>query len=707
FLSFLLSAQPSGQPLPTDPRVRTGTLLNGMRYYIQYNPKPENRAELRLAVHAGSLQEDEGQLGIAHFVEHMAFNGTEHFEKNELINYLEKTGARFGADLNAYTSFEETVYKLQARTDSLPLLEKGLLIMEDWAGGLSFEPEEIDKERGVVVSEWRTRLSPDQRLQQQYFPVLYKGSRYANRMPIGKPEIIENAGYATIRRFYEDWYRPDLMAFIAVGDFEVDWMEKEVIRRFSGLQNPESSRPRKDYEVPGHQETLTVIATDKEAAFTRVQVIYKHEEKPVTTIEDFRRQLTYSLYNKMLNARLVEVQMQPNPPFTFAYSGYGSDVGNLGAYTIYAFVGEGGAIEGISAVLRETRRALLHGFTETELKRHKADIMQSVENDYKEREKTKSGTLASRYVYNFLDQNPIPGPEQRLHLYQELLPAITLEDINPLPRQWITDSNRVAIITGPEHAESPLPSREEILDLLAQIDTMSLEPYVDKINDAPLIKEVLSPVPIISRKKLDSLGITLIELSNGVKAYLKPTDFQNDEILMSAFSPGGHSLYSLEEYYSAANAAAIIDQSGLGEFSMPELQKKLAGKTASAGPYINELYEGVSGSSDQESLETMLRLVYLYFTEPRRDSAVFLSYLSRQASIFENMMDNPYYYYADVKNQIKYKGNPRRQITTLEDLRKISLDEVIHIYQERFANAGDFTFVFVGNFEPETLEPLI
>ncbi|MCB9041106.1 MAG: insulinase family protein [Lewinellaceae bacterium] len=706
-LPFFLFAQTAGQPLPIDPGVRVGMLPNGMRYYIQYNQKPEKRAELRLAVHAGSLQEDENQLGLAHFVEHMAFNGTEHFEKNELINYLEKTGTRFGADLNAYTSFEETVYLLQARTDSLHLLEKGLLIMEDWAAGLSFEPGEIDKERGVVVSEWRTRLSPDQRLQKKYFPILYQGSRYARRMPIGEPEMIENADYHTIQSFYEDWYRPELMAFVAVGDFDVEWMEKEIIRRFSTLSNPEPARPREEYPVPGHAETLFAIATDKEAAFTRVQVINKHEEAPVETVEGFRRELAHSLYNKMLNARMVEVQMQPNPPFTFAYSGYGSDVGNLGAYTQYAFVREGGAIEGISAVLRETRRAALHGFTETELERHKADLLQSVENDFNERDKTQSASLASRYVYHYLDQNPIPGPEQRLELYRELLPTITLEDINPLPRQWLTDSNRVVVITGPENEAVPLPSETEMLALLEHFDTLQLEPYVDEVNDAPLVSAPLSPQPIKSREQLDSLGITVLELSNRVKAYLKPTDFQNDEILMTAFSPGGHSVYDETTYYSAANAATIVDQSGIGDFSMPELQKKLAGIQANAGPYINELYEGVSGNSNIEGLETMLQMVYLYFTAPRRDSAVFSSYISRQESIFENMMANPYYYFADVKNQVKYQGHPRRQITDLASLQKIKLDEVQRTYRDRFANAGDFTFVFVGNFEPAALEPLL
>ncbi len=706
-LCLLLSIPFFAQELPIDPSVRMGVLPNGMHYYVKQNAKPEDRAELRLAVHAGSLQEDEDQLGLAHFVEHMAFNGTEHFEKNELISYLEKTGTRFGADLNAYTSFEETVYMIQARTDSLALLEKGLLILEDWAGGLAFEPEEIDKERGVVISEWRTRLSPDQRLQQQYFPVLYKDSRYAKRLPIGEPEIIENADYATIKRFYEDWYRPNLMAVVAVGDFDPDWMEKEIKARFSSLENPESPRPRESYSVPSHEETLYSIASDEEAAFTRVQVIYKHEKEPVENKKDYKRQLTYNLYNSMLNARLVEVQMQAEPPFTFAYSGYGSDVGGLANYTLYAFVKEGGAVEGIEAVLRETRRAMMHGFTESELERKKAELMLNARSAAKESDKTQSGSLASQYVYHFLKDNPIPSAQQWLELYEELLPQISLEDINPLPKKWLRDSNRVVIVTGPEDQETPLPTKEELQASLKRIEGEELAPYEDKIRDEPLVSEELQPTPLKSKEELPELGITVLELANGIKVYLKPTDFQNDQILMSAFSPGGHSAYGLDKYYSASNAAAIIGQSGLGTFDRAELQKKLTGKKASAGPYINELFEGVGGNSSPEDFETLLELVYLYFTAPRRDSIALQSYLARQESIFENMMANPYYYFADIKNNIKYDGHPRRQITSIEELRKINLDDVLNTYKGRFADAGDFTFIFVGNFDPVEIQPLL
>ncbi|MCB9274353.1 MAG: insulinase family protein [Lewinellaceae bacterium] len=706
-LSAALSAQSGSIALPVDSTIRIGTLPNGMKYYIRRNARPEHRAELRLAVHAGSLQEENNQQGLAHFVEHMAFNGSAHFEKNELVDYLEHTGARFGPDLNAYTSFEETVYLLQVRTDSLEMLEKGLLILEDWANGLSFDSTEIEKERGVVLSEWRTRLSPDERLQQKYFPVQYKDSRYAERLPIGKPEIIQTADAATIRSFYDDWYRPNLMAVVAVGDFDPVWMEQQIIRRFSTLKNPATPRPREDYPVPAHEGTLYVTATDPEAPFSQVQVIYKHPHHRVVDEESYRKQLAISLYNRMLNARLVEVQHQPGPPFTFAYSGYGSDIGDLDAYSIYAFVKEGGVLEGLESVMKATRRAMLHGFTPSELERKKADMLEEARRAYREQDKRESGVLASRCANHFLDGGLLISPGQQLQLYETLLPAITLSDINLLPRAWFTDQNRVVIVTGPEKEASPMPAEEALQALLARLDTLSLEPYIDVVNDAPLVSEVLEPAPFQSEEQLDSLGITKLKLPNGITIYLKPTDFKNDEVLMSAFSPGGHSVFDDDAYYSAANAAAILSQSGLGAFTLAELEKKLSGNSANAGAYISELYEGLSGSSSPEDLETLLQLTYLYFTAPRRDEVALQSFLARQRSVFENMMANPYYYFADIRNQVKYKGHPRRQITTLEGLDKISIDEVMRTYQGRFSDAGDFTFIFVGSFDEEKLRPLL
>ncbi len=689
--------------IPIDPSVIMGQLPNGLRYYIKKNSKPENRAELRLGLRVGSMQEDEDQLGLAHFVEHMCFNGSANFAKNELVDYLESVGTRFGPDLNAYTSFDETVYMLQARTDDLEQLEKGLLVLQDWAGGVSFDDEEIDKERGVVVSEWRTRLSPDERMQNIYFPILYKDSRYAERLPIGKPEIVENASYETIKRFYRDWYRPNLMVVSVVGDFDLAWMEQQIIDRFSQLSNPESPRKRKEYEVPDHKETLVSICSDKEAAFTNVQLRYKHDFQPLKTIRDYRQRLVHSLYNRMLNSRLGEIGQSANPPFTFAYFGYGRDVGNLATYEGYAMVPEGGAQKGLRTLLEENKRVLKHGFLESELERQKTELLKYVERSAKESDKTNSNSLVMKYVYHYLDGNPIPSPEQTLKLYQELLPTIEVAELNSLAKKWITDENRVVVITGPDKEESPMPSAEEIMGILKEIDAMEVAPYIDNVSDAPLLAEMPSPGSITNTEILKSIRVKELALSNGIRVILKPTDFKNDEILMTAYSPGGTSLYDDEDYQSASNAAIIVDESGLADFDITQLLKKLTGKTVNVSPYISEMYEGFNGNASPEDLETLFQLVHLYFTQPRRDEQAFQSYISKQRSIYANLLSNPGYWFRNETLKEKYGEHERRSFPREEDLDKINLDRVHEIYKDRFADASDFTFVFVGNFDEEKM----
>lgn len=693
--------------LPVDPQFRQGILPNGMKYFLKYNAKPEKHAELRLAVDAGSLQEDEDQLGVAHFVEHMAFNGSEHFKKNELVDYLESIGTRFGADLNAYTSFDETVYMIQSRTDSLPLLEKGLLVLQDWAGGLDFDHSEIDKERGVVVSEWRTRLSPDQRMQQKAFPIIYQGSQYADRLPIGKPELIETVDYETVKKFYTDWYRPNLMALVVVGDFDLNWMEEQIKSRFSGLQNPAAPRPRVRYEMTLAGGTRSAIFSDKEAPFTQIEVMYQQPEQKTRTLEDFKNSLARSLYNRMLNARLFELRQQSNPPFTFASSGYGSDLGNLDAYFVSAFTPEGKALDGLEVVLIETRRALLHGFTATELERQKAEMIRAVEKEFKEKDKLQSGQLASQGVSYFLHETPLLNPAQRLNLYKEFLPRVTLEEINHLPYEWISKENRVINVTAPEKEGLELPTEEAILALLDKVDEMKPEPYVDQVSDKPLMEENLPETKIADEKSFESLGITEWTLANGVRVVLKPTDFKNDEILMAAYSPGGNSLYPDADYQNASNASGIVNQSGIAGFSVVELEKMLAGKTVGVGPYIGELNEGLNGSCSPQDLETLFQLTYLYFKQPRIDEKALETFKSQQESILQNMMINPYYYFSDEKNKIKYNNHPRRHIPTVEEIESLDLKKMESVYKDRFADAGDFTFFFVGNFEVEAIRPLI
>ena len=595
---------------------------------------------------------------------------------------------------------------IQTRTDDAEILAKGLLILEDWAGAVSFDDEEIDKERGVVVSEWRSRLSPDQRMQQNYFPIMYHNSRYAQRLPIGKPEIIENAPYETFKRFYRDWYRPNLMAVAIVGDIDIEAMEQEVIARFSKLKNPENPRPRETYDVPKHKETLISINSDKEASFSNVRLMYKHDHIPVKSVEDYRGSLVRSLYNRMLNARLDELKQSPTPPFTFAYSGYGRDVGHLDTYEGYAFVPEGGTLIGLKTLLIENKRALMHGFNESELERQKTEMLKYANRNVKESDKTESRRLVMRYVYNFLDGNAIPSPEQTLNLYEEYLPTISIKEINQIAKNWITEENRVIVITGPEKEESPMPTEEEVWAILKEVENANVDPYTDNVSDEPLFAKTLTPAKITDEKKMEEIDVVELDLENGVKVVLKSTDFKNDEILMSAYSPGGTSLYADEDYPSASNAARIINESGLASFDEVQLGKKLTGKVVSASPYIGELWEGFNGSASPADIETMLQLIHLYFTNPRKDEKAMQSYIAKQKSIYANLMSNPQYWFFNQLSEIKYGGHLRRGFPSAEDLDKINLDRAFEIYEDRFVDAGDFTFCFVGNFEVDKMKKL-
>lgn len=692
--------------IPDDESVKIGMLDNGMKYYIQKNSKPENRAELRLIVNAGSMQEDDDQLGVAHFVEHMAFNGSTNFKKNELVDFLESIGTRFGPDLNAYTSFDETVYMLQVRTDSMELYDKGLLVLSDWAGGISFDEEEIDKERGVVTSEWRTRLSGEQRMQKNYFPIMYYNSRYAKRLPIGTPEIINNVDYDVVKRFYKDWYRTDLMAVAVVGDIDVEATEKKIKALFSPIEASETKRQKEDNVVPKHKETFVSINSDKEAAFTVLRLMYKHDHIAVKSEMDYKESLVRQLYNRMLNARLDEITKEADPPFIFAYSGYGGNVGDLDTYTSFANVPEGKLESALDVLLTENERALRHGFNDSELERQKVSMMENIERQAKEQDKIESGRLVRRLVNNYLDGNPFPSIDQQLEYYKEFLPMIKVEEVNQLAKQWITPENRVIVVTAPEKEDYPLPSEEDLLTLVDGVSNREIEPYVDEVITAPLFDKELTAVAIEELATYDEVGVKEFRLANGVKIVLKPTDFKNDEILMSASSEGGTSLYEDEDYINATNAARIVNESGLGEFSTTDLEKLLTGKTAGVFPYIGSYEEGLSGSCSPKDLETLLQLTYMYFTDVRKDDDAFNSFISKQSNIYKNLMSNPQYFFMDYSMKKKTNQHPRVGFPTKESLEGINHERALEIYKERFADASDFTFIFVGNFDEMELKEL-
>lgn len=700
--------KPLTSPIPSDPNVRIGKLENGLTYYIRKNEKPEDKIEFRLAINAGSILENEDQQGLAHFVEHMAFNGSENFKKNELVNYLQSIGVEFGADLNAYTSFDETVYMLPIPTGDPEVLDKGMKVLEDWASGLEFSEEEIDKERGVVIEEWRLGQGADQRMRDRWFPVMFKDSRYAERLPIGKKEIIENASYETIRNFYNDWYRPELMAVIAVGDLDPDDMEKEIKKRFSKLKNPKSARERVEYNVPSHQETYVAIEQDKEASFTQVQLVYKQDAEGETkTLEDYRRRMTYNLFNSMLNQRLNELRQSAEPPFVFASTGYGRMVRTKQTYSSFAMVGEDGIMKGLQNLVRENERVKRYGFTAGELERAKAQTLNRMEQQMKEQDKTESRRLASQYVSSFLNESTVVSPEFSYAFAKKQFEGITVDEINQYAPKWIKESDRVVVITGPENENTDV-TESSVMELLAKVEAEEIEAYADEMSGSELMSAVPAKGAVTTEKSLATVEATELTLSNGMKVVLKPTDFQNDEVLMNAFSHGGHSLYGDDVYHSASYASNIVGESGVADFSNTDLQKLFAGKTVNVRPYIGTYSEGFNGNAAPKDLETMMQMIHLYFTSPRKDDQAFASYKMRNTMLFQNLMSNPSFYFQNETIKIMSQDHPRAGgFPTAEEMEKIDLDKSFEIFGERFADPGNFTFFFVGNFEIDQIKPML
>ncbi len=696
------------KPIPLDPNVKVGQLENGLTYYIRQNEKPEDKVEFRLVINAGSMQENDQQLGLAHFTEHMAFNGTENFKKNELVDYLQSAGVKFGADLNAYTSFDETVYILPIPTDDEEVLDKGLTVLEDWANGLLMTEEEIDKERGVVLEEWRLGQGAGQRMRDEYFPILFKDSRYAERLPIGKKVILENFEYETLRSFYNQWYRPNLMAVIAVGDIDPAEMEKEIKERFGDLENPKDPKEKELYEVPDHEETYVSIVTDKEANFNQIQLYYKHDNEVMKDLSDMRRDLVYSMYNGMLGQRLNELRQSANPPFLFASTNFSQMVRNKSAYSSFAIVGENGFERGVKVLAEENKRIKEHGFTSSELERYKKTFLNNAEKSVKELDKTESSRFASAYIQHFLSENPIPGAEFEFEFYQNLINTITLPEINMLAGKWVTDENLVVVLTGAENEGVEMPSEDDILAILEDVKSSDIEPYKEEEVAENFMTNAPKAGNVTNSTKHEELGVTELELSNGVRVVLKPTDFKNDEVKMRAYSFGGHSQYEMEDYHSASNATSLISEAGVSDFSNTDIQKMLSGKTVRVNPYIGSLSEGFNGQASPQDLEELFQLTYLYFTAPRMDEEAFGSYVSKNKMLYGNLMSNPQFYYSDKVSMILAQDNPRGGgFPKAEDLDKIDFQRAYDIYNERFADASDFTFVFVGNFDVEGITPML
>jgi zinc protease len=703
-----LFSQELSDALPKDPAVRTGTLANGMKYYIRKNHKPENRVEFRLAVKTGSVMENDDQQGLAHFCEHMQFNGTEHFPKMDLVNFLESTGVRFGAHLNAYTSFDETVYMLQLPMDKADMLDKGMLVMQDWAGHATFEDVEIDKERGVVVEEWRLGRGANERIQNKQLPVELYNSRYAERIPIGKKEIIEKCSYQTLRNFYHDWYRPDLMAFMAVGDFNLDSMEMQIKKRFSTLQNPPNERPRTKYTVPLHDSTLITIAGDKELQFQIGQIIFERPKETETSVGDYRRSIVGRLYDGMLNARLQEIMQKGDAPFAFAGAGDGQFLGGLYAYTAFVALKPDQIQAGLKSILDEMYRVKQTGFTTTELEREKKDVLTKMEEQFNERDKTESSNYIQEYLRNYLSEEPYPGIEYEFGLYKKFVPGITIDEVNALTTKRMNSGSRViAIGYQIKDSSTVAPTEKEILGIVDAASKHTLTAYNDKVSNKPLLSQMPTPGKVTAEESIADLGITKWTLSNGAHVIIKPTDFKNDQILFSAHCPGGTSLSGEADFISASFADNVVDMSGVSEFDETTLRKMLAGKNVTLGPTMSELQEGFSGKSTPQDIETMCQLLYLYATSPRKDPEAFQAFQGQMSSFLKNRDNDPQTAFRDTLQVTMAQYHPLEKPFTMETLNKIDIDKALSFYKDRFSDYSNFTFYFVGNVKPMELKPLV
>ncbi len=700
--------QPVDKKLGISTKVKTGKLPNGITWYIRKNQEPKSRAELRLVVKAGSILETDKQAGLAHFTEHMSFNGTKHFKKDELVNFLEKSGVNFGADLNAYTSFDETVYELQLPTDSPTVYKKGFQILEDWAHNVSFENTEIDKERGVVIEEWRLGRGANERMRAKYFPMLLHGSRYADRLPIGNKENLDTFKYETVKQFYKDWYRPDLQAVIVVGDVDIDQTEQLIKQHFAGIPKRTVEQPRIKYGVPLDKESRVMVLTDPEQTYNIVQIIYKHPALPEDKTElQYRASIVRQLFNFMISDRLQEISQKPTSPFLGASCSYGKYIGNMDALTMYAIAKDGKTIEKSTEILlEENERVKENGFTQTELDRAKAAMLAGMEDSYNERDKTKSGELIGELIRNFLVGEPIPGIEKEYELYQKYMSGISLKEVNSLIGKWIQPTDRAVLVMAPESEQKNLVSETQLMALLNKQQT-GLKPYEDKVVKAPLLQKQPVAGTIISEKKISSLGMTVLTLSNGAKVILKPTEFKNNQVIFSAISQGGSSLYSDSDYLSAANSSAVAGLGGAGNFDRTSLQKELAGKQVYVSPSVGQYSEGMSGGSTPKDLSTAFQLINAYFTEPRKDTAMFEVYKQNVITSLANKGKDPGSVFGDSVSYIMGNYHFRRKPMTIDRLGEINLDKAFDIYKQRFSNAGDFIFTFVGNFKTDSMKRYI
>ena len=709
---FSLAAIDLKAPIPVGPQVKVGTLPNGLTYYIQRNAKPEHRLELRLVVKAGSVLEDDDQQGLAHFTEHMAFNGTTHFRKHELVNYLQSIGVKFGADLNAFTSMDTTVYMLPVPTRNREHVEQAFAILEDWAHGVTFDEADIDKERSIVLEEARTRKGAGERVRKVLMPKLFAGTRYAVRDPIGKEEILRSFKPETLRRFYRDWYRPDLMAVVAVGDADPAEIERQIVAHFGGLRNPEHERARPWDDIKPLTGTEGVIVTDRELTTSAVSLNYPVQPAADhATYGDYRDKTIERVFGLLMAMRLAELSQQANPPFMGAGSGVSHPTPRHKGYVANASLGAGGSAPAIGALLQEHQRVREYGFGLDELERVRKVLLKGIERAYNERNTTDSAVYVEEYLRNFLNGEEIPGIAAEYQLLQELLPALTLDDINAYARRTIPlDSGKLVIYTGGEGGGAVAPTSAQLLAEVAAAEHAKVSARETRALASTLMERPSKPGSIVAESEDKALGLTRLTLSNGVKVVLKPTGFRQDQVLLRAERFGGQHLFEEKDLANVRYASTLVAAMGLKDFSPVDLGKMLAGRSASAGMDLGASTDVVSGSSGSSlaDIEVMLQFLWLRFDAVRRDEGLYKSYMSKQEEILRHRDATPQARFGDAVVDTLYGKHPYEpRAIVLADLAKVDLDRSIALYRQRFASARGFTFVMTGSFDVARIKPLL
>lgn len=715
----LASAQMQMPPIPVDKDVRIGHLDNGLTYYIRHNALPEHRVEFHIAQKVGSILEEPQQRGLAHFLEHMAFNGTKNFPGDEkglgIVQWCETKGIKFGVNLNAYTSVDQTVYRISnVPTDDQSVVDSCLLILHDWSNAVLLSDKEIDKERGVIHEEWRSRNSGIMRLYTEAQAVMYPGDKYADCMPIGSIDVIDNFPYQAIRDYYAKWYRPDLQGIIIVGDIDVDQMEAKIKSVFADVKKPVNPAKRVYYPVADNQEPLVYIGKDKEIDDPTIEIYFKQDPTPDSikgNMAYLLQQYMLSMTTSMLNSRLNELRQSANPPFIYAGCYYGNYflAQTKDAFTLSISSKAEGINEALKAGLTELERVRRYGFTESEYERARANYLQRLESAYNEREKTKNDSYVNEYINHFLMAEPIPGIEFEYTTMNQIAPNIPVMAINQAIQQGglLPDNNQVVFIAAPEKEGIVCPTKEEVVAQLKGMKGLKVEAYVDKVSNEPLMKEAPKGGKIVSENTNAIYGTTELTLSNGVKVYIKKTDFKADEIQMKGVSLGGTSLFPDNDKLEMSYLNSVIQAGGLGNFSKVDLTKMLAGKKVSVNAAVGANTEGITGSCSPKDFETMMQLTYLSFTAPRKDMDAFASLKSRIKAQLESAESNPLSSINDTIQKMMYGYHPRYFSMKPEMVDQINYDRIIEMYKDRFADASDFRFFLVGNVDIEKVKPLI